>query len=339
MHLHVLAYLLLLQSLFACQSVQENTPQLEASVPTANFTDAGLMSPETTQPATGIVFQSTDAGQTWQDVSMGLPGDLPIEYFMVQNGEICLGSYAWLYRSKSSVTAPIWEKEILLNQQFTGVFPGRTGLYAHSLQKGFFQNITKDVWMPVFASLNNQFLRSIKETQDGTLFAGTDNGIFKSVDHGKIWKHVYKDGWMISLVESEGVLLCTSERGILRSTDMGEHWELVISEGGVGIAVEVIRDGFAAITYNTESKSRRVRISEDGGKTWQPIDAGLPAHALIASIKEVGEYLYCGHPSGIFRSSDRGQTWKLLLPSIHDKVFNLLVSDKVIYAIPRNGGC
>jgi hypothetical protein len=113
----------------------------------------------------------------------------------------------------------------------------------------------------------------------------------------------------------------------------------VISEGGVGIAIECIEGGFAAITYNTMSKTRRVRTSYDGGKTWQPIDAGLPASLNIASIIQVGQYFFCGHPAGIFRSSDKGKTWKLLLPSIKDKVFNLFVSGNVIYAIPGFAGC
>jgi photosystem II stability/assembly factor-like uncharacterized protein len=79
--------------------------------------------------------------------------------------------------------------------------------------------------------------------------------------------------------------------------------------------------------------------STDGGKTWQPIDAGLPAQFSVASIIQVGENFFCGHPKGIFKSSDKGKTWKLLLPSIEGKVFNLYVSGNVIYAIPRNGGC
>ena len=143
----------------------------------------------------------------------------------------------------------------------------------------------------------------------------------------------------MKLVESNGVLMATSQGGIIRSTDAGENWDLVISEGGVGIAVEHIKGGFAAITFNTASYTRRVRTSYDGGKTWQPIDAGLTANLSISSIIEVGEYFFCGHPTGIFRSSDKGKTWKLLLPSVENKVFNLFVSGNVIYAFPRNGGC
>ena len=178
----------------------------------------------------------------------------------------------------------------------------------------------------------------------------------------------------MKMVESDGVLVATSQGGIIRSTDDGENWALVISEGGVGIDVERIEGGFAAITYSTVSKTRRIRTSYDGGKTWQAIDAGLQAHGFIdpilppvnanlpaqgfsdstwhandttvppvpeykTSVIQLGENFFCGHTDGIYRSSDKGKTWKLLLPSIENKVFNLSVSGNVIYAIPRNGGC
>jgi photosystem II stability/assembly factor-like uncharacterized protein len=182
-------------------------------------------------------------------------------------------------------------------------------------------------------------VRAVFETAEGAIFIGSDNGLFKSIDNGKNWKQVYTEGWVMKFVESNGVILATSQRGIIRSTDAGENWHRVISEGGVGIAVERIKGGFAAITYNTVSETRRVRTSYDSGKTWQSIDAGLPASLSIASIIQVGEYFFCGHPTGIFRSPDKGKTWKLILPSIGNKVFNLFVSGNVIYATPRDGGC
>ena len=61
--------------------------------------------------------------------------------------------------------------------------------------------------------------------------------------------------------------------------------------------------------------------------------------AFQTSITQVGENFFCAHPDGIFRSSDKGKTWKLLLPSVEGKVFNLFVSGNVIYAIPSKGGC
>jgi photosystem II stability/assembly factor-like uncharacterized protein len=146
---------------------------------------------------------------------------------------------------------------------------------------------------------------------------------------------------------------------IIRSTDNGENWAPVISEDSVAWDVKPIKGGFVAITSNSESNTpntSRLSTSYDGGKTWQPIDAGPQGKVLSDSIRrtwdsrpllkafqtsiiQVGENFICAHRDGIFRSSDKGKTWKLLLPSVEGKVFNLFISGNVIYAIPSKGGC
>ena len=73
--------------------------------------------------------------------------------------------------------------------------------------------------------------------------------------------------------------------------------------------------------------------------TWNPVNTSLPEQAFITSIVQVGKYFFCGHPTGIFRSSDKGKTWELVLPSVENKVFILSVSGNVIYAITGERGC
>lgn len=293
-----------------------------------------------TTGATNIIFKSTDNGQTWHDISEGLPANLQAESFVEKDRELYIQTGNEIYRSSQLSPALFWQKENLPDQN-SSLTPGKTGIVAYNYQHGqFLQKMNgTGLWMPMYTNLPTKQVRTIFEMASGTAFIGSDKGLFKSTDSGKTWKQVHTGGWVMKLIESDGVLLATSQGGILRSTDEGENWELVISEGGVGIAVERINGGFAAITYNTTSETRRVRTSYDGGKTWQPIDAGLPASLSIASIIQVGDYLFCGHPGGIFRSADKGKTWKLILPSIGTKVFNLYGSGNVIYAIPRAGGC
>jgi photosystem II stability/assembly factor-like uncharacterized protein len=320
---------------------------------------------------TNIVFRSTDCGQTWQDISEGLPEHVKDEYgigrnvFFADDNGLYLTTGNGIYHSNPNSKVPFWKKEIY----------------------------------QIFPNFQEKRVRTVFETARGTLFIGIDRGLFKSTNSGKTWKHVHVGGLVMKIVESNGVLLATCAQGIIRSTDDGENWALVFSEGGGGIDVEHIKGGFAAITFNTQSNTRRVRTSYDGGKSWQPADSsfqvqssnvplykpfsqvdppdsiwhpintglqvqssnvplykpfsqvdppdsiwhpintGLPEQAFITSIVQVGNYFFCGHPTGIFRSSDKGKTWKLILPSIKSKVFNLSVSGNVIYAIPRNVGC
>ena len=333
-----LTFLLLFQFLFVCDQPSE-FPELSLipdSQQKLNINKSG---------AVNIVFKSTDGGQTWEDISEGLPenlqaDDLWIDDFFANDSGLHLRARGnGIYHSKPNSLAPFWEKESSRQEQ-ASIAPGISWTFAYNNDSQFLQKISgMSLWLPIYMNFQQKQVNTIFETAGGSVFIGTNDGLFKSTNSGNTWKQVHAGGSVTKLVESNGVLLATSQKGILRSTDDGENWDWVISEGGIGIAVAHIKGGFAAITYNTVSKTRRMRTTYDGGKTWQPIDAGLPANLSITSIIQVGEYFFCGHPTGIFRSSDKGKTWKLLRPSIESKVFSLSVSGDVIYAIPLNGGC
>lgn len=282
LHLTLLYYML---NVFSSDSTLEYPPSSPTKILksiSSNPTTTHDVEPE----ATNIILQSNDGGQTWQDISHTLPENEEPEDFFAGESDLYLRVGNEMYRSKSNLKTPVWEKE-----------------------------------------------------------------------NGQSWKQVQNQGRVMNMVEAEGVLIATGQKGIMRSTDNGEHWQWVISEGGVGIAVERIEGGFAAIAYNTTIKARRVHLSFDGGKTWKAIDEGLRPALSISSIKQVGKYLICGHPDGIFRSSDIGKTWNMVHPSVDknkfkfaillngnhlsepEKVFTRYVSGDVLYAVAGSAGC
>ena len=326
--------LVLLQSLVTCQYIQA-----QDSLFNSDFQSKKISTVKNFDLGSNSVYQSTDNGLTWHDISASLPSNLKNKAFFVNNGTLSLLSDYQLYNFKNGSTPVNWEKEYSLGINIKDIYTCKSRVYGRSSEGDFFQKINgSSLWLPI--QMPNSMVRTVLETQTGTLFVGCDNGIFKSTDKGKSWKHVFEDGIALNMVESNGIIIAGGQQGILRSITGDESWDWVIREGGVGISTEVIDGGFAAITYNTTSKTRRVRISTDAGVSWQAIDgSGLTPTPFIASIKQVGKNFICGHPDGILLSSDKGKTWKLVLPTIKNKVYNLSVSGKIIYAIPLNGGC
>lgn len=368
-------YNLALLLLFQCFSSCDQAVKLPQSSP---LTDGEQMQKSDKAAVANIVFKSVDGGQTWQDISEGLPEPVIDVYGAGRNDFFADDNGLWLtagngiYHNKPNSTAPFWTKEIFPDEH-SNIDHGKVGIFAYNYWgSGIFQKTNgTGVWSPVLTNFQEKRVLSVFETSGGTIFIGSERGLFKSINCGKSWKHT---GVMVGkLVESNGVLLATNQRGILQSADDGENWALVISEGGVGIDVERIEGGFAAINYSTAAKTRRIRTSYDGGKTWQSIDAGFPGQAIIdstwrsinvgnpaqgnaisswhptealppapeykTSIIQVGENFFCSHSDGIYSTSDKGKTWKLVFPTLKGKMFKLFVSGNVIYAIQMENHC
>jgi photosystem II stability/assembly factor-like uncharacterized protein len=381
MQIQVLAFVFFFQPFFACQ--QSAVKTLEASVDIQANEDRqttplkeNKTDPETV--ATKIIFQSSDGGQTWQDVSAGLPKEIPYSFFANEN-ELIFGTKNGFYRGNSQTLNKSWRNDLLTDETITNICPGREGNYFCSYEKGFFQEIANTgILRPMHNALKNKRVRVVLETSDGSLIVccdgsilrddkgefhlDKDGGIFKSTDNAASWKQVLPNVSASNMVEKDGALFCAAEEGVLRSTDAGEHWEPILKEDGNASNIEIIGQSLFAITRgigawkdirdDPELMSNRLQTSDDNGKTWQRIDQSLAmirnVNAMyqekdeiwtIRDIKQADGYLFCSLDTGIYRSSDWGKTWELMLTSPEKfRSYNLAVSGKVIYAVLA-GGC
>ena len=287
---------------------------------------------------TNVVFQSVDGGQTWQDVSAGLPENVTIGQIFATDSEVFLGSENGMFRSSTAVaTPPVWENQTTLPNQISDFFPGRTGLYACSYGKGIFKKLPgMGIWVPVYNNLNDKYIHSLVETADGNVFVCGQSGIFKSTDKGVNWKQVFDEGQVWNIAVAGGVMIGGGYRGVLRSADNGEHWNWVMTADGAAISTGLAEDGFTAITY--DGSVQRLCKSADAGKNWQHADENLASlDRWMNNIKQVGTDLFCSREAGILRSSDQGKTWQLVFSATGKRMFTLAVSGQVIFAVKVTG--
>jgi photosystem II stability/assembly factor-like uncharacterized protein len=175
------------------------------------------------------------------------------------------------------------------------------------------------------------------------------DGIYKTTDGGDNWQKmgldkveriakvaIHSTNSNIVYAAGLGALWSDSEdRGLYKTTDGGKTWEKILYvDAKTGCADVVLDPSNPNIVYASMWTFRRkgwefssggeasgFHKSTDGGKTWKKLGGanGLPsgmigrtAIAIAPSNPNVVYAMVEAKPSGIYRSDDKGESWKLM---------------------------
>jgi len=175
-----------------------------------------------------------------------------------------------------------------------------------------------------------------------TIYASIEvGGLLKSTDAGKTWRQL--DGFF----EDVHRIMVTSARpdslfmgngiGTYRSDDAGESWQQLTDRSArIGYPDQVIMDPRNPDTVfmagalcgpgdwrNTKTADARVARSRDGGRHWQYLEGGLPAHihgnieGFVLNVWPGGAAIFAGTTDGdVFVSDDEGESWETIAREI-----------------------
>ena len=119
--------------------------------------------------------------------------------------------------------------------------------------------------------------------RDHTLFAGTESGIFRSLNGGRAWREVpfpMNFAPVLSLgIATSGRLFAGSEsHGAFASDDGGLNWRQIEAFADGAVNAIHIRDSRVWLLFN-----EAIAVSDDGGDTWasNPLPPGKGAMTLL----------------------------------------------------------
>jgi photosystem II stability/assembly factor-like uncharacterized protein len=231
--------------------------------------------------------------------------------------------------------------------------------YAAAASSGVWKSVDGGVtWKPIFDDQTVATAGSIAvaPSDPNVVYVGTGeanirgdvqegDGIYKSTDAGKTWKHVWTErgqiGTLIVHPTNPDIAFAAvlgrafgpnPERGVYRTRDGGRTWQQVLKKDSDTGASDVAFDpSNANVLFAGMWQARRMPwdlvsggpgsglyLSRDGGDTWRALTGkGLPdgiwGKVGVAVAASDGRCVYAlieAVEGGLFRSDDGGETWE-----------------------------
>jgi photosystem II stability/assembly factor-like uncharacterized protein len=249
--------------------------------------------------ANGGVYRSPDGGLTWTNVSTGIDRTVVAVAFDPTN-------------------------------------PAR--MYAGTLGAGIYRTTNSGgSWTPINSGLDDTAILSlaVSPSNPSVLYAGGLQWVYRSEDGGDSW-YIADNNYPAYYIEAVAVdpgnantFYAGSQRpgwrldtglppsGFFKSTTGAGNGSLVLKNSGMQdtFVLDIAQDALNSSILYAGTWGSGVYRSDDGGASWQPKNAGLTVpyvYGVEAAKDGSNPVLYAAtfySDGGLFRSTDRGETW------------------------------
>jgi photosystem II stability/assembly factor-like uncharacterized protein/DNA-binding beta-propeller fold protein YncE len=266
--------------------------------------------------APGLLFRSSDAGQTWQPwqppaqaenitaLTLALNGDLLLGHDQGQVSRLPLSRLKWADEAKTEAVPPA---EAVLEVAIGPDTSGPTVLALSSRQGLFVSTDGGEQWSRTafpargygYALGRYRLSLSPHFADDQTVFVATGRSLHRSVDGGLSWTQLELDlgrrsqqllsfpAQRVALspdFAQDSTLLVNTSLGVYRSTDGGESWQQTLSFEIETSHADVLLYGPDGQTaYTRAGYAQSLFKSKDGGQSWQEQRSKADYFSVIAS--------------------------------------------------------
>ncbi len=268
------------------------------------------------------LYRSTDNGETW---NMGDTVMVKNIYFVAVSGtNIYVSTFNGVFRSNDKGDS--WFKVESMPFIVHWLYVSGSNVYAWDYDRTLYRYEETNSTLTKI-TVNNLGVRALI-VKDTILFAGTEEGVYRSTDNGISWYGLDSKEtieYVRSLLVHSGTVFAGTDNGIYRSTNNGDMW----IDANVGLTDTKIRSFLAHGNIIFAGTDKGIYRSTNNGDTWSAI--GMKDHE-IASLVLSGNIIFAGTSArGIYRSYDNGDTWNFAGLSGHN-VYSLVANTEMLFA-------
>lgn len=180
-------------------------------------------------------------------------------------------------------------------------------------------------------------IQAISATESGTLYVGTDYGLYRSQDDGKTWAQLEQGlfnqnihALAVDPVE-KNVLYAGTSGGVFKTEDGGDHWTDWF-DASSGLTNGEVND--LAIHPNDSEKLYAATqgglfFSEDGGESWELMFDGkgigneIPVKMVRLSSVDPGD-IYIASENGMYRNKHGKNQWEPIWENKISEVLSMI---------------
>ena len=202
-------------------------------------------------------------------------------------------------------------------------------------------------------SANRRSIQAITATKNGTLYVGTDYGLYRSRDNGKTWIHLEQGlfnqnihALAVDPVESKVIYAGTSG-GIFKTEDGGDHWADWF-DAASGLTNGEVND----LVIHPQNPARIYAATEGGlftsddyGESWEILyaggDTGKNTSVKLVRLSSVNPRdIYIASENGMYRSQNGGNSWEPVWENQISDVLSMvsLKTDPEFFYVGTRGG-
>jgi photosystem II stability/assembly factor-like uncharacterized protein len=298
--------------------------------------------------AFGGIFRSTDSGQSWRPVNVGMGLASAISILAIDDLFLASSSGS-VFRSTDFGISWSPSHSGLYDSIGYVLLSTKSFVFA-STNYGFFRSTDKGInWSKSDSGLSDHLVANISQIGNDLFAQG--NEISKSTDNGLSWERIDTITLFIGDGRAAFTSMCSlgqnlyvgaygtngpyfTGSGIFRSTDKGKTWSLIENTNFSNKIHSIL--SLNSILFATTDGG--ISQSDDSGKTWKGSSKGLTDLAVnTLGLFGNGTYIACTNYLGVFRSTDNGIDWKISNTGLAGVVVNAITTNGKTILAGTNG--